>query len=149
MINYANMVPYQKLGVADPVAVAIDATGIGWLSVLVKFAALAGLTTVIFVLLFGQPVASHGDREIGGDTSLSSEVFTRPQSHRAALQQVQNIFAQSSRTHYSGPHSSNSLVPPTAQPSRMFQLFHARRLRFNMNVICFSFHQFHHQPGHS
>jgi APA family basic amino acid/polyamine antiporter len=48
------MVPYQKLGVADPVAVAIDATGIGWLSVLVKLAALAGLTTVIFVLLFGQ-----------------------------------------------------------------------------------------------
>ncbi len=48
------MVPYQKLGVADPVAVAIDTTGIGWLSVLVKFAALAGLTTVIFVLLFGQ-----------------------------------------------------------------------------------------------
>jgi basic amino acid/polyamine antiporter, APA family len=40
--------------VADPVAVAIDATGIGWLSVLVKLAALAGLTTVIFVLLFGQ-----------------------------------------------------------------------------------------------
>ena len=48
------MVPYQKLGVADPVAVAIDATGIGWLSVLVKFGALAGLTTVIFVSLFGQ-----------------------------------------------------------------------------------------------
>ncbi|HEX3573995.1 MAG TPA: amino acid permease [Rhodopila sp.] len=48
------MVPYQKLAVADPVAVAIDATGIGWLSVLVKFAALAGLTTVVFVLLFGQ-----------------------------------------------------------------------------------------------
>ncbi len=48
------MVPYQKLGVADPVAVAIDVTGIGWLSVLVKLAALAGLTTVIFVLLFGQ-----------------------------------------------------------------------------------------------
>jgi APA family basic amino acid/polyamine antiporter len=48
------MVPYQQLGVADPVAVAIDATGIAWLSVLVKFAALAGLTTVIFVLLFGQ-----------------------------------------------------------------------------------------------
>ncbi len=48
------IVPYQKLAVADPVAVAIDATGIGWLAVLVKFAALAGLTTVIFVLLFGQ-----------------------------------------------------------------------------------------------
>jgi basic amino acid/polyamine antiporter, APA family len=48
------MVPFAKLGVADPVAVAIDSTGIGWLSVLVKFAALAGLTTVIFVSLFGQ-----------------------------------------------------------------------------------------------
>jgi basic amino acid/polyamine antiporter, APA family len=48
------MVPYQKLGVADPVAVAIDEIGIGWLSILVKFAALAGLTTVVFVLLFGQ-----------------------------------------------------------------------------------------------
>jgi basic amino acid/polyamine antiporter, APA family len=48
------MVPYQQLGVADPVAVAIDAAGIKWLSVLVKFAALAGLTTVIFVSLFGQ-----------------------------------------------------------------------------------------------
>ena len=48
------MVPYQSLNVADPVAVAMDVTGITWLSVLVKFAALAGLTTVIFVLLFGQ-----------------------------------------------------------------------------------------------
>jgi len=48
------MVPYQKLGVADPVAVAMDQTGITWLSILVKCAALAGLTTVIFVLLFGQ-----------------------------------------------------------------------------------------------
>lgn len=48
------MVPYQKLGVPDPVAVAMDVTGIAWLSILVKFAALAGLTTVIFVLLFGQ-----------------------------------------------------------------------------------------------
>ena len=48
------MVPFQQLGVADPVAVAIDKAGITWLSVLVKFAALAGLTTVIFVSLFGQ-----------------------------------------------------------------------------------------------
>ena len=48
------MVSYQNLGVPDPVAVAMDATGIGWLSILVKCAALAGLTTVIFVLLFGQ-----------------------------------------------------------------------------------------------
>jgi APA family basic amino acid/polyamine antiporter len=48
------MVPFRSLGVADPVAVAMDVTGITWLTILVKFAALAGLTTVIFVLLFGQ-----------------------------------------------------------------------------------------------
>ncbi|WP_141679164.1 amino acid permease, partial [Acinetobacter baumannii] len=48
------MVHYDKLNVADPVSVAIDVTHIGWLAVLVKCAALTGLTTVIFVLLFGQ-----------------------------------------------------------------------------------------------
>jgi hypothetical protein len=48
-------------------AVAIDTTGIGWLSVLVKFAALAGLTTVIFVLLFGQdePSVPDAGRSLG------------------------------------------------------------------------------------
>jgi len=49
------VVNYSRLNVADPVAVAIDATGIHWLAVLVKLGAIGGLTTVILVLLLGQP----------------------------------------------------------------------------------------------
>lgn len=49
------VVNYSRLNVADPVAVAIDAVGIHWLAVLVKLGAIAGLTSVILVLLLGQP----------------------------------------------------------------------------------------------
>jgi APA family basic amino acid/polyamine antiporter len=49
------VVNYTTLNVADPVAVAIDAVGIHWLAVLVKLGAIAGLTSVILVLLLGQP----------------------------------------------------------------------------------------------
>jgi len=48
------IVPYKELGVPDPIALAMDRTGIVWLSWTVKFGALAGLTTAMLVLLFGQ-----------------------------------------------------------------------------------------------
>ncbi len=48
------VIPFPRLDTPDPIAVAIDAIGLPWLALLVKFAALAGLTTVILVLLFGQ-----------------------------------------------------------------------------------------------
>lgn len=48
------LVPYQKLNVPDPMALGIDAIRMPWLSLLVKFGALAGLTTVVLVLLYGQ-----------------------------------------------------------------------------------------------
>ncbi len=48
------LVPYAALAVADPIAKGVDVIGLPWFSVLVKFGALAGLTTVILVLLFGQ-----------------------------------------------------------------------------------------------
>lgn len=51
------MVPYQKLGVPDPIAVGVDAIGAGvhWLRPLIKIGAIAGLSSVILVLLLGQP----------------------------------------------------------------------------------------------
>jgi APA family basic amino acid/polyamine antiporter len=49
------VVHYSKLNVADPIAVAIDAMGIPWLAKVVKLGAIAGLTSVILVLLLGQP----------------------------------------------------------------------------------------------
>jgi APA family basic amino acid/polyamine antiporter len=49
------IVPYDKLGVPDPIAVGIDAAGIGWLSPLIKLGIVLGLTSVILVSLLGQP----------------------------------------------------------------------------------------------
>jgi basic amino acid/polyamine antiporter, APA family len=49
------IVPYDKLNVPDPIAVGIDAIGIGWLSPIIKLGAILGLTSVILVMLLGQP----------------------------------------------------------------------------------------------
>ena len=48
------IVPYQQLMVADPLAVGIDATGLTWLSPLIKMAALFGLFSTMLVNLLGQ-----------------------------------------------------------------------------------------------
>jgi basic amino acid/polyamine antiporter, APA family len=48
------MVPYADLNVSAPVAVAIDATGVRWGSLLVKAGAVAGLGSVMLVMLLGQ-----------------------------------------------------------------------------------------------
>jgi APA family basic amino acid/polyamine antiporter len=49
------IVPFDKLNVPDPIAVGIDAAGIGWLGPLIKLGILLGLTSVILVSLLGQP----------------------------------------------------------------------------------------------
>lgn len=48
------MVSYKTLNVADPMAVAIDATGIAWGGILVKVGAVFGLATVMLVMLLAQ-----------------------------------------------------------------------------------------------
>jgi APA family basic amino acid/polyamine antiporter len=48
------LVPYRQLNVADPLAVGIDATGVTWLSPVVKIAALFGLFSTMVVTLLGQ-----------------------------------------------------------------------------------------------
>ncbi|HTV59406.1 MAG TPA: amino acid permease [Verrucomicrobiae bacterium] len=48
------LVPYTDLNVAAPVAVGIDATGVRWGSLLVKTGAVAGLGSVMIVMLLGQ-----------------------------------------------------------------------------------------------
>ncbi|MDB5608263.1 MAG: amino acid permease [Bradyrhizobium sp.] len=49
------IVPFDRLNVPDPIAVGIDAAGIGWLSPLIKLGIVFGLTSVILVSLLGQP----------------------------------------------------------------------------------------------
>ena len=49
------IVPYTHLNVSAPVAVAIDAMRLFWLSPLIKIAAIIGLMSVMMVQLMGQP----------------------------------------------------------------------------------------------
>jgi len=48
------IVPYRQLMVADPLAVGIDATGLTWLSPIIKIAALFGLFSTMLVNLLAQ-----------------------------------------------------------------------------------------------
>ncbi len=48
------IVPYKTLNVPDPMAVAVDQLGIGWLAVVVKIGAIMGLSSVMLVLVYGQ-----------------------------------------------------------------------------------------------
>ncbi len=49
-----HLVPYQQLNVPDPVVVGIRATGHPWATFLVELGAIAGLATVMLVMLLGQ-----------------------------------------------------------------------------------------------
>lgn len=51
------IVKYDQLNVAAPIAVAVDAagTGLAWLRTPIKLGAIAGLSSVILVMLMGQP----------------------------------------------------------------------------------------------
>jgi len=48
------VISYTELNVAAPIAVAVDHIGMSWLSPIIKLAAIAGLTSVMLVLLMGQ-----------------------------------------------------------------------------------------------
>jgi len=54
-IVLTGIVPYTSLKVPDPIAVGIDALGMKWLSIPIKLGAIAGLSSVILVMLLGQP----------------------------------------------------------------------------------------------
>jgi APA family basic amino acid/polyamine antiporter len=48
-------VPYHKLGVPDPVALVLNELRMPWASSIVSIGALAGITSVLLVLILGQP----------------------------------------------------------------------------------------------
>ncbi|PZR17764.1 MAG: amino acid permease [Azospirillum brasilense] len=80
------LVPYAQLNVADPIAKGVDAMGLPWLSGLIKIGAIAGLTTVILVLLYGQ---SRIFLTISRD-GLLPPVFSRihPRRHTPWISQI-------------------------------------------------------------
>lgn len=56
LVSYVltGIVHYSVLDVPDPMAVAVDSINIPWLTFFIKIGAIAGLTSVMMVLLFGQ-----------------------------------------------------------------------------------------------
>jgi len=48
------LVPYKLLNVPDPIAVGVGATGLPWLIEVVKIGVIAGLSSVMLVLMYGQ-----------------------------------------------------------------------------------------------
>jgi APA family basic amino acid/polyamine antiporter len=46
--------PYRQLDVADPIATAADHAGLGWMAKVIKLGAIAGLSSVILVMMLGQ-----------------------------------------------------------------------------------------------
>jgi APA family basic amino acid/polyamine antiporter len=48
------VVPYRELDVPDPIAKVADRAGLGWIAGLIKLGAIAGLSSVILVMLLGQ-----------------------------------------------------------------------------------------------
>ncbi|MBI4664255.1 MAG: amino acid permease [Verrucomicrobia bacterium] len=48
------VVPYQQLDVPEPIAKAADQAGMGWMSRIIKLGAIAGLSSVILVMMLGQ-----------------------------------------------------------------------------------------------
>jgi len=48
------VMPYQQLDVAEPIAAAADRAGMGWMARFVKLGAIAGLSSVILVMMLGQ-----------------------------------------------------------------------------------------------
>jgi APA family basic amino acid/polyamine antiporter len=49
------VVPYAKLSVPHPIALGVEATGQRWLATAVEVGAIAGLSSVMLVMLLGQP----------------------------------------------------------------------------------------------
>ena len=69
------MVPYPQLDVAEPVYVALDAAGpsLAWLKYLTTVGAIAGLASVVLVMLMGQPRIFYAMSRDG----LLPEIFGR------------------------------------------------------------------------
>src|ERR1051326_7170380 len=57
------IVPYKNLDVPDPIALAADRAGLGWMSSLIKLGAIGGLSSVILVMLLGQSPGFWTDRK--------------------------------------------------------------------------------------
>ena len=78
------VVEYKRLDVAEPIALGIDAIGLSWLGPIVKLGIIAGLTTVIIALLYGQPRILYAMAQDGLLPPIIGRLDPRSRSPRAA-----------------------------------------------------------------
>ncbi len=71
------IVAYDKLNVADPIAVGIDAVGLTWLAPALKLGIILGLTSVILVGLLGQPRILYAMAHDGLFPPIAAKVHAR------------------------------------------------------------------------
>jgi len=73
------VVSYTFLNVSDPIAVGVDAMGSGlfWLRPIIKIAAIAGLSSVILVMMLGQPRIFYSMSKDGLLPPMFSKVHPR------------------------------------------------------------------------
>jgi len=71
------VVAYDQLNVPDPIGVGIDAVGMGWLAPVVKLGVILGLTSVILVMLLGQPRIFYSMARDGLLPPLAARVHQR------------------------------------------------------------------------
>jgi APA family basic amino acid/polyamine antiporter len=78
-IVLTGIVSYSFLNVADPIAVGVNAMGSGlfWLRPIIKIAAIAGLSSVILVLLMGQPRIFYSMSKDGLLPPVFSKIHSR------------------------------------------------------------------------
>jgi APA family basic amino acid/polyamine antiporter len=76
------VVSYQSLNVSAPIAVAVDSFGapLAWLRTVIKIGAIAGLSSVILVLLLGQPRIFYSMSKDGLLPSVFSSVHPKFQT---------------------------------------------------------------------
>ncbi len=74
------IVPYTKLGVAAPVALAIDQTPYVWMNNMVKFGIVCGFTSVILVMLLGQSRVFYSMSRDGLVPKVFAEIHPRFQT---------------------------------------------------------------------
>src|SRR5579859_4982363 len=71
------VVPYGQLDVPDPIAVAADRAGRGWMGKPIKLGAIAGLSSVILVMLLGQSRVFYSMARDGLLPAVVSQVHPR------------------------------------------------------------------------
>ncbi len=87
------IVPYKELGVADPIALVLNTLKMPWASALISVGAIAGITSVLLVLIMGQPRILFAMSRDGLLPPLLSRVHSRFKTPHIATWMTGSIVA--------------------------------------------------------